>query len=112
MSEKVNNPDKKYEALPTYFADLSSIVANCHQNKGKLLEIKADSDFSILLDGRSKKYIAGKRSILKKFFQILSKHEVFRHFCQLGPDPEFMGKEIPLIFLKLRGPKAEEKNIC
>ena len=107
---KANCDDKKVEALPDYFVDNRSIVQFCHQQPDKLMNLTTNENYLKLLDGRSKKYISGKKSIMKFFFEIMATHDVFRHFCLLAPDPEFQEQEIPLFFIKLRGPKTEDKK--
>ena len=114
--EKIRNitivePENKCEALPVYFESTKSLVRYCHNNPNQLNCETDGIDFLTLLDGRSTKYIASKKSILKKFFQILAKHSIFRHFCQIKTDPNLENRGIPLFFSTFRGPKNEEKNI-
>jgi len=108
LNNTIVEPENKCEALPEYFKCIKSLVSYCHNNPN---ELNTDGkDFLSLLDGRSKQYIASKKSILKKFFQTLAKHAIFRHFCQLKLDPDFENREIPLFFSTFRGPKNEEKK--
>ena len=106
----VSDGDKKCEALPDFFTNIKSLVQHCHSNQ---LELDSNTNFtdgSEFLDGRSKQYIAGKKSIMKKFFEIMSKHSIFRHFCKVVPDPDFENRELPLFFSTFRGPKTEDKK--
>ena len=47
---------------------------------------------------------------MNKFFTILAKHDIFRHFCTIVSDPSFPSRELPLFYIRLRGSKSEEKK--
>ena len=109
-NSSVSNANSKCEALPQYFNNIKDLGDHCHNNKDKLVSNTNGKDCSTLLDGRSKKYISSKKSIMRKFFEILAKHSIFRHFCKLVPDPSFQNRELPLFFTTFRGPKSEDKK--
>ena len=96
--------------IPGFFDNLSDICKYCEDNPDEMYLNSEGKSYMNLLDGRSKQYIASKKSILSKFFEILAKHSIFRHFCTLLTDPTFVHRELPLFFIKIRGPKTEEKK--
>ena len=68
LNNTIVEPENKCEALPEYFKCIKSLVSYCHNNPN---ELNTDGkDFLSLLDGRSKQYIASKKSILKSFFRL------------------------------------------
>jgi len=67
LNNTIVEPENKCEALPEYFKCIKSLVSYCHNNPN---ELDADGIFLSLLDGRSKQYIASKKSILKSFFRL------------------------------------------
>ena len=110
QNSSISDDNLKPQALPDYFKNLKTLVNHCHKNETELLQNTSGKDCTQFLDGRSKKYINGKKSIMKKFFEIMANHSIFRHFCQIITDPDFQNRELPLFFSTFRGPKNPDKG--
>ena len=109
ISENQQNQPSRKPSIPSYFKDLFSIIQYCNANKDHMNTIVSEKTTD-LLDGSSKRYIDCKKSILNKFFNVMSQHPVFRYFRTVVNDPTFESKELPLFYIYLRGVKAEEKK--
>ena len=72
-----NKENEPTSSIPSFFNDLSDLCRHCCDNPIKSFKNPTGRNYAHLLDGRSKQYIASKKSILAKFFNILTKHDTF-----------------------------------